>query len=388
MRHFLSIFLLLSICSVSSANQKEFIIGLDADLSAVAAEGGLAIQAGAQIAIDEINEQGGVLGHTFKLVAKDHKGNPARGIKNLSKLAKIPNLVAVLGGVHSPVIINELETIHENEIVYLVPWAASTIIVKNKFKPNYVFRASIRDEQAGQVLIAEAKSRRAKRIALLLEKTGWGYSNETSMRKAAKEHGIEIVAIEWLHWGASEVDKQLSALAETKPDALMLVANAPEGIVVGKAWAEHSVLKNTPIISHWGISSGSFAQGLGLDILNQLDISIIQTFSFANAYDPDLATKVLSLYREKYDEEATQNNIKGVVGLAQAYDLTMMLAKAIEMAQSSDRNAIRNALEKLDKHRGLVKNYEPPFTETRHDALLADDYFMARYNEVGELVPK
>ena len=56
--------------SVNSYAQDPIIIGLDADMSAVAKEGGIAIQRGAEIAIDEINKQGGVLNRPLKLMVK------------------------------------------------------------------------------------------------------------------------------------------------------------------------------------------------------------------------------------------------------------------------------------------------------------------------------
>jgi len=387
MQYFIWIFVLLSFC-VKSYAQEDIIIGLDADLSAVAKHAGIAIQSGARLAIDELNTSGGVLGRQLKLVSKDHKGNPARGIKNIKKFAKTPNLAAVLGGVHTPVVLQELKTIHDSNLVFLVPWAAGTPIIENGFTPNYVFRASIRDEQAGGVLIGHAAKKGAKRVALLLEKTGWGRSNEKSMRNAAKIQGIEIAAIEWVNWGGRDVNKQIANIEKANVDAIMLVANAPEGIVISEALLNNENLKSIPLISHWGIAGGSFVTGLGLEKLKQLDISVIQTFSFENAYNTEIADKVLNAYRKTIDDKASKSNIKGAVGLAQAYDLVMILAAAIEKAQSIDPTKIQHALENLDEHKGLVKHYQPPFTAAKHDALLADDYFLARFNELGELVPR
>jgi branched-chain amino acid transport system substrate-binding protein len=373
---------------LNSYAQEQIIIGLDADLSAVAKEGGIAIQSGAQLAIDELNASGGLLGRQLKLVSKDHKGNPARGISNLKKFAKMPNLAAVLGGVHTPVVLQELKTIHDSNLVFLVPWAAGTPIIKNSFTPNFVFRASIRDEQAAKVLIGYAAKIGAKRVGLVLEKTGWGRSNENSMRKAAKTLGIEVAAVEWINWGISSVDKQLASIDKANVDAIMLVANAPEGVVVSNSLLKHDSLKTMPLISHWGIAGGSFVNSLGLDNLNQMDISTIQTFSFENAYDTKIADKVMNAYRSKFDAKASNSNIKGVVGLAQTYDLVMILAESIKKTQSTDPTKIQAALENLTEHKGLVKHYAPPFTATNHDALLADDYFIARFNKLGELVPR
>ena len=389
MKHYIRSLLLLCLFPLSmSVLSKELIIGLDADISSVAKAGGIAIHRGAQIAIDEINASGGVLGHTLTLSARDHKGNPARGISNLKKFAKEDNLIAVLGGVHTPVVLQELETIHQNDLLFLVPWAAGTPITSNKFSPNYVFRASIRDKEAGPVLIKHAADNGAKSVSLILERTGWGRSNEASMTQAAKTLAIEVKGVTWVNWGQKDVSGELASIAEQNPDALMLVANAPEGIVVSKALLDNDVLRDKPIIAHWGIAGGSFVKGLGLDNLSKLNISTIQTYSFINGYDQERAASVLKAYQSKFDAAADNSNIPGVVGLAQAYDLVHMLAIAIESANSTDRPAVRDALEQLKEYRGLVKHYRSPFSADQHDALLRDDYFMTSFDEYGHLIPK
>jgi len=64
-----------------------------------------------------------------------------------------------------------------------------------------------------------------------------------------------------------------------------------------------------------------------------------------------------------------------------------ILARAIDQAGSTDRAAVRDALEKLRQHRGLVKTYAPPFTPTRHEALGERELLIARYRADGVLVP-
>jgi len=73
--------------------------------------------------------------------------------------------------------------------------------------------------------------------------------------------------------------------------------------------------------------------------------------------------------------------------VAHAYDMLHILARAIDRAGTTDRGAIRDALERLPAHRGLIKTYQPPFTPTRHEALGPDELLMARYRADGVLVP-
>jgi branched-chain amino acid transport system substrate-binding protein len=73
--------------------------------------------------------------------------------------------------------------------------------------------------------------------------------------------------------------------------------------------------------------------------------------------------------------------------VAHAYDAVHLLAKAIQLAKSSDRSAVRHALENLPAHQGLVRRYAPAFTANRHEALDGQQLLMARYRADGVLVP-
>jgi branched-chain amino acid transport system substrate-binding protein len=55
------------------------------------------------------------------------------------------------------------------------------------------------------------------------------------------------------------------------------------------------------------------------------------------------------------------------------------MAKAIDQAGSTDGDAIREALESLGRHEGLIKTYDKPFSPDNHDALNENDYIMVRF---------
>ncbi len=380
------LFILLLCCGGANA-QSPIYIGLDADMSAVAKEGGEAIRRGALIAIEDINNAGGVLGRPFELVVKDHRGNPARGIANMQQFAKLEGLVAVLGGVHTPVALKELPVIHENSLIYLDPWAAGTPIVDNGYEPNFVFRISVRDQEAGKVLVNHAKHRGAKRIALLLERTGWGRSNEKSMGLAASDLGLTIVETQWFNWGQQDMTEAVENIVSSGAQAILLVANAPEGAVAAQAILQNAEARNLPLISHWGLAGGAFVSRVGLPKLQELDLAVLQTYSFDEPTNPTLNAHVLERYRERFDSSTTANSMSGAVGTAHAFDLVHILAKAIKDAGTIDRTKVRAALENIEAHHGLVKHYRPPFTVSRHDALLAEDYILSTYNEQGHLIP-
>lgn len=383
---FTLLFTLIITCGLSASEIKPIIIGLDADMSAGAARGGLAIQRGAELAIDEINSRGGVLGRPLQLQVKDHRGNPARGVDNIEAFAAMQDVVAVLGGVHTPVAMHELKTIHRHKMIYLGPWAAGTPVVKNGFIPNYVFRVSIRDEFAGAFLVSEALKKGYRKIALALEKTGWGRSNEKAMKAALVSEGLEPTALAWFHWGARDMETAVKDLAKANPDVILLVANTPEGLAIVRSMASLPEADRIPIISHWGITGGDFYEQ-AKEVLNDVDLSILQTYSFIKPPFPDRTAKVLNAYLERYPEATDANDIFAPTGTAHAYDIIQILALAIQKAETTDRQSVRDALENLTEYEGLVRNYSPPFSAEKHDALDANDFSLSRYDANGVIVP-
>lgn len=383
---FLIVFVVSILLLKPSYGQDKFVIGLDADMSAVAAEGGIAIQRGALIAIEEINKNGGVLGKKLELKVMDHRGNPARGINNLEKLSDTKGLIAVLGGVHTPVVLSELETIHQNKLLFLVPWAAGTPIIDNQYNPNYVFRVSVRDAEAAKVLLTDLKTRDIRRVALVLERTGWGRSNLQSMTAEAKKLSVEIVNTSWINWRQSAFDDEIKQIQTSGAEAIVMVANAPEGSVILRSLLSNSETASIPIVSHWGIAGGKFVELLGIAQLSKVNLRVLQTFHFSAANNSNLAKSVINSYRNRFDESAIADSIQGQVGLAHAYDLVHLLVEAIHQAQSIESDSVAKALRELESYNGLVKYYKKPFL-AHQDALWADDYIMAEYNADGFLMP-
>ena len=387
--HFIAIILptmFILTSGATASDDKPIIIGLDADMSAGGAIAGLAIQRGAELAIDEINANGGVMGRFLQLKVKNHRGNPVRGVDNIRSFAAMDDVVAVLGGMHTPVAMHELEIIHENKIIYLSPWAAGTGVVENGYDPNYVFRVSIRDEYAGSFLVGEALKRGYRRVALALEKTAWGRSNEQAMGDALAKEGLSPTTVAWFHWGSKNMETAINKLLGAKPDVILLVSGGTSGLGIVNAMASRPGEDRVPIVSHWGITGGNFFDQIE-KIHNDIDLSVLQTYSFVKPPFPDRAEKVIDAYLRRYPDAVDVSNIIAPTGTAHAYDIIHLLALAIARAGTSDRQAVHKALEHMDDYQGLVRNYTPAFSTTKHDALDAHDFNLSKYNKDGVLVP-
>jgi branched-chain amino acid transport system substrate-binding protein len=361
------------------------LIGIDAEFGHATSTSAQAIERGAQVAIDTVNAAGGVLGgRPLALALRDNRAVPRRAIENLRDLAGQPDLVAVLTGKFSPTVIESLPTVQEMKVPLLAAWSAADEIVDNGFQPNYVFRLSLRDSWALEAMIRHALRDGRQRLGLLLPNTAWGRSS----RQAAERHlkgraAAQLSGVGWYNWGDQTLLTQYRELRASGAQALLLVANEVEGAILVREMAALPAAERLPIAAHWGLTGGSFVKLAG-PALSQVDLAVVQTYSFIGADDP-VARRVLAALRQRWQIEDPRA-IEAPVGVAHAHDLVLILARAIELAGGTDRAAVRDALEQVRDVRGLVRHYARPFTPARHEALGPEHVFLARYDEQGALL--
>jgi branched-chain amino acid transport system substrate-binding protein len=335
--------------------------------------------------MQEINGQGGLLGgRKLELISKDHHGNPVRSTDNLQELAANPNLVAVLAGLHSPPIINNLTFLHEHKIILLAPWSAATGVVDHAFTPNYIFRVSIRDQFTGPFLVDKALQQGYAKLGLILERTGWGRGNEKSVTAALAKVNKVPAAVEWFNQGETDMIKQILDMEAAGVDAVIMVANAPEGSAIVKEMARRPEGERLPIFSHWGITGGEFPALAG-DSIKKVKLQVLQTYSFINATGK-VADQVIQQYKSMF-KAGDVREIFAPVGTAHAYDLVHILALAIQKAGTTERSQVRDALEQIDSYAGLIREYRPPFTPKWHEGLDTSDYRLATFDANGVLLP-
>ncbi|HKX04440.1 MAG TPA: ABC transporter substrate-binding protein, partial [Methylomirabilota bacterium] len=189
-------------------------IGLVAALSGGSAASGEAITRGLTVAIEEINGKGGVLGgRMLELVRRDDESNPSKGVTAARELIFKEQVVALFGGIDSPVSLAIVPIANAEKKPFLGVWAAATGITRNGANPNYVFRVSAVDVIVDKGLIQyAAKTYGAKKPGLMLINNPWGESNNDGLSKAAASQGLTIAGVE--KFQAEDVDMvpQLSRL--------------------------------------------------------------------------------------------------------------------------------------------------------------------------------
>jgi branched-chain amino acid transport system substrate-binding protein len=360
-------------------------IAIDGEFGVPHSTSAQAIRNGAQIAVNEINAAGGVLGRKLEAIERDNRATPARSLNNLRELAADPDVVAVMCGRLGAVVVEALPEVHRLKIPMLDPWAAADSITVNGYSPNFVFRLSLSDSWALQVMMRHALKSGIRKVGILLPNTEWGRSSlKAAEATAAKDAHQEIVASRSYNWGDASVIEHYQALRKAGAEALILVANDREGVILVKEMAALPKDQRLPVVAHWGLTGGDFFERAGA-ALQSVDLSVVQTYSFIGKTDP-VAKRVLAGLKSITGSDDPRK-VVSPVGVAHAYDLVHLLARAIRQAKSTDRTAVRNALENLGPYQGLVRRLDKPFTAQRHDALSINEVFMARFADDGAIEP-
>ena len=359
-------------------------IGHVAALSGASAQSGEAITRGLQVAIDEINAKGGLLGgRKLELVQRDDESNPPKGLIAARELISREKVAAIFGGIDTPVAMAMVPILNREKMIHMGVWAAGTGITRNGANPNYIFRVSAVDVLVDVKLLDYANKKfGAKKAGLMLINNPWGQSNEQGLLAAAKDNkAIEIAGIEKFENADVDMVPQLTRLKEKGADSIILVVNTPPGAQMMKS--RERMGWKAPVISHWGISGGRFPELAGP---TAGDAHFVQTYSFFGKQNP-VGERVLAALMKKYPAIKGPGDVFAPVGTANAYDAMHLLAMAITQAGSTDADAIRTALEDLKgTYQGLIKTYSKPFSAQNHDALGPDDYIMVRY-EGDQIVP-
>jgi branched-chain amino acid transport system substrate-binding protein len=362
------------------AQRAEPCIGASWELTGAFAHQAQQIRYGAEAAIDEINEQGGVLGQRLRLVAYDDQGEPARAVDNARRIGERDNCIAMLGGFRTPNAIALREPLHEMELPWVGTISAGTAVIE--FPTNkWMFRVSMKDRWVAGFLLDRAReASKSGKVGMVYEATAWGQGGLADAERAAAERGVTLAAKETYNMGDADMSAQLIRLRDAGVDAIVLYGNDRE---VANLLRSMDRLGYRPeIFAAWGIGArlaelaGPLAEG----------VRVAGTFSWLGEL-PDRAKSVLARMQAKFPEIRTTADLLHPSGTANAYDAVHIIAEAIRIAGRFDRGAVREAMYKVN-WTGLVADYRPAFEPKpeRHDAVTPDAYRLFAYHN-GKLLP-
>ena len=267
--------------AVASA-QSTIKIGYPMPLSGPASVYGVPITKGAEMAVQEINASGGILGHKVELLSRDSKASADEAVR-LARELIIKNGVDFMSGTLTSAEAPAVSTIaKENKIVFVAPTAKTIQLTAPANLHPYIFRLASNtdiDGRTGASIIAQMKD--VKRVATIAPDYAYGRDAVAAfvdfIKKARPD--IEIVDQQWPKLGQADFTPFITAQMSKKPDAVFCDVFGGDFVTFAKQAAPLGYFKmiNNRLADGGEVGTTDAAQALGKDYPYGI---------WSDAYDP------------------------------------------------------------------------------------------------------
>ncbi len=304
------------------------------ELTGNVANYGKSIESGVKLAIDEINEKGGVNGKKLALVESDNKSEPAESGNSVTKLVTQDKVIAVLGPATSGCVNAATPITTANKIPHIAPAAtAPSITVENGKVKDFVFRACFIDPFQGQVMAVFAdKTLKVKNVAIFYDSSS-DYSKGLAevFQKTLEGKGGKVVAKEAFLGKDVDFKSALTKLKAANPEAIYVPGYYEEVSKIIKQAREIGI--TCPMLGSDGWESPKLAEIAGKDALK--DCYYVSAF---NAQDKDESVQsFIKLYKSKYQKDPD-------IFAMQGYNAGLVLIDALKRAGTTDGTKLAKAI--------------------------------------------
>jgi len=341
-------FLILFIVAVQAGTaiaQDTIKIGAVLPLSKAAfAQAGEEQRRGLLMALEEINQAGGVLGKKVELIIEDDTGEPSVGIAAAEKLIARDKVVALIGGYSSTITYAQLNAIQRYEP--FVAWVgASSTKVEHEFGPkrwffhyhpwDYHRQSTVRD-------FLLSISPQPKAVAVAYEDGIYGTTSRDYVVKYLKEKGFNVVFDERFKSGSSDFTPMLTKIKRTNPEVFYWVAYAGDTTLIMKQAKEIDF--NPKLFLSVAVNFPQYKPSLGAtgDYVSGVDVWV-----------PGMKLPETVKWMEKFKKAYPDRTPEYWVPLA--YTNLMTVVEAIKGAGSTDREKLIAAMEKTDYNSPMGK---------------------------------
>ena len=315
--------------TVRASAQDEIKIGELTSLTGPSASFGVCSRNGTALAIDRINEQGGVLGKKLKLIIHDDRSMPGEAATIARKLIFSEKVAAILGEVSSSKSLEAAPVCQENKTPMISPASTNPKVTQ---VGDYIFRVCFIDPFQGTVMGKFALSRGFKRLAVLTdEKQDYCKGLAKCFVEYVSKNGGIIVKEQSYSTGDKDFRAQITSLRPSKPDAIFLPGYYTEVSLIARQ-ARQLGLKSTPFLGGDGWVGEPLLKVAG----NALDGSFYSSHFSTESPDP-VIRNFLAAYREKFHAEPDDMAALG-------YDSAMILADAMKRAGTTEGARVRDAI--------------------------------------------
>lgn len=328
----------------SQAEKGPIKIGFYAPVTGPAAADGESVLNAAKLAVDKVNEAGGINGRKVELVNYDDSLDTKQAVSIAQKLTTKDGVVAVVSGSYSGPTRASAKIYQDAKIPMISAYAIHPDITK---AGDFVFRQSfVGDVQGRAGAKVAVEMLKAKKISILHVDNDFGKTLAEAFKERAQKLGAQIASVDSFPMGEKEFNPVLTKIKQQNPDLLYIPAYAGEGSQIVRQAKELDI--KAQILGTEGIDSTKQFLGVAKESAN----GVVITTNLNRDSDRKTVQEFIKNYNQKY-------GYKPDMVAASTYDAFSVFFNVIAQ-KGPEPDKIRQGISELKDFEavtGLIKGY-------------------------------
>lgn len=293
---------------------------------------------GIELAVEQVNEAGGVQGRPLEFIYRDDQGDPGEAIKIAEELMTSEGAVMITGSILSNVGLAIASLAAEKEWVYLAAEPLADAVTWSQGNP-WTFRLRASTYMQAAMLAEQAAKTDAVKYATIAPNYAYGKDAVAAFKEVLKElkPEVEFVGEQWPALFKIDAGAEVQALERSKPDAIYNVTFGPDLAKFVREGTTRGLFEGRTV---YGLLSGEpeYIEPLGDEAPEGWVVTGYPWYDFS---DTDGGNKAfVDAYQARWDETPKLGSLVG-------YMTAQSIAAALEKAGSTEGDAIRQAFEGL-----------------------------------------
>ena len=282
-----------------------------------------------KMAVDEVNERGGLLGRELILIEEDSHTEVDLGLQKLEKLIKQDKVAATVVFVFSHILQAQLEMANSNKHILL-----GGGLNEGTFCSHYLFGTYAQPNQWVYPIMDWAAKEVGKRVYLVGSDYAWGRGSLEAAKRHLPEIGATLVGEEYYPLGTTDWAPAVQKIKDAKPDWILPMVAGNDYVVLLKQFFDFG-LKDEIIVANT-IFNEEDSPAFPPDVRDGL----MTVATYFTTLDTPENGVFMSELRKRFGKDVIMTNFGEAY-----YDMVHMWVKAVEKAKTTDSEAVIKALE-------------------------------------------
>ena len=308
------------------ATGEPILLGVSGPLTGPNAQYGAQWKKGFDLALGEINADGGIGGRPLAYTFEDSQSDPRQSVAIAQKFVNDPRIVAEVGDFSSTASM-AASPIYQR--AGLVQYGFTNSHPNFTKGGDFMWSPALTSTAETPRLVQYAAKLGLKKVALLYLDNDWGRASEATFKDVAPSLGIQVVASEGYRAGEQDFRSTLVRVRDAAPDGIALISYYDDGAQIVRQLRDVGLKQ--PVVAIGSVYSPKF-----IELAGKAAEGVYTESTFFPGDESPAVQRFVQAFKAKYGEEPDEFD-------ADAYDAMIMLATVMRHS-GTDRKAIRDGL--------------------------------------------